>query len=62
MLGHVIKKYCADMVKDVEASLEKKGLKFPSKCVTPLNHRYSPALDYTGELMADGVQQKQEMI
>ena len=49
-------KYCATMVKNVEESLKKKGLRLPSKCVTPLKHGYKPELDFTSELKADGLQ------
>lgn len=55
-------KYCAAMVKNVEVSLEKKGLRLPSRCITPLSHGYKPELDSTGELKADELQSYQEMI
>ena len=55
-------KYCAAMVKNVEESLEKKGLRLPSKCPSPLQHGYKPETDATAELKADGVQWYQEMI
>jgi hypothetical protein len=54
--------YCAAMVKNVEETLGKKGLRLPSKCVSPLKHGYKPELDCTGELKAAGLQQYQEMI
>ena len=55
-------KYCAAMIKNVEDVLEKKGLRLPSKCITPLRSGYKPELDCTGELKADGLQWYQEMI
>ena len=55
-------KYCIAMVKNVEETMAKKGLRLPSKCVTPLKHGYKPELDCTGELKADGPQWYQEMI
>lgn len=55
-------KYCAAMVKNVEDVLEKKGLRLPSKCVTPLRSGYKPELDCTGELKADGLAWYQEMV
>ena len=55
-------KYCAAFVTNVEESLEKKGLRLPSKCVTPLSSGYKPELDTTGELKADGLQWYQEII
>ena len=41
--------YCAAFVANVEDSLEKRGLKLPSKCVTPLSSGYKPELDDTSE-------------
>ena len=55
-------KYCAAMVKNVEESLAKKGLRLPSRCVTPTQHGYNPELDCTAELKADGLQTYQEII
>jgi len=49
-------KYCNSMVKNVEDTLQKTGLKLPSKCITPLRSDYKPELDCTGELKADGLQ------
>ena len=54
--------YCAAMVKNVEETLRHKGLRLPSKCVSPLSHGYKPELDCTGELKVAGLQQYQEMI
>eukprot|EP00957_Ditylum_brightwellii_P031299 2372590-Ditylum_brightwellii.AAC.1 len=48
--------YCAAVVSNIESILEKKGLRLPSKCVTPILCGYKPELDATGELKADGVQ------
>ena len=55
-------KYCMALVKNVEAVLKRKGIRLPSKCVTPLRSGYKPELDCTGELKADGLQWYQEMI
>jgi hypothetical protein len=55
-------KYCAAMVKNIEATLMKKGVRLPSKCPSPLSHGYKPELDCTGELKADGLQWYQEII
>ena len=55
-------KYCAAMIKNVEERLEKKGLRLPSKCVSPTTHGYRPEMDCTAELKADGLQWYQEMI
>ena len=55
-------KYCADMVKNIEATLAKKGLRLPTKCNLPTNHGYRPEMDCTGELEADGLQWYQELI
>ena len=49
-------KYCAALVNNVEEMLAKKGLRLPSKCVTPILHRYCPEMDATGKFMSDGVQ------
>jgi hypothetical protein len=48
-------KYCATMVKNVEDALQNKGLRLPSKCAMPLQSRYKPELDCTGELISDGI-------
>ena len=55
-------KYCADMVKNVEETLAKKGLRVPKKCNIPTKHGYRPEMDCTGELKADGLQWYQELI
>ena len=55
-------KYCAAMVKNVEGSLNKKGLKLPSKCNPLIRHGYKPEMDCTAELKANGLQWYQEMI
>ena len=54
--------YCAALVKNVESILEKKGLRLPSKCNTPLQFGYRPELDTTNELKADGTQFYQEIV
>ena len=46
-------KYCQALVKNVEDTLSKKGLRLPSKCFTPLKCGYKPELDCTGELKAE---------
>ena len=55
-------KYCTAMVNNFHTTLDKKGLKFTSKSVTPLKHGYRLDLDFTGEIMSDGVQWYQEII
>ena len=54
--------YCAAMVQNVELILQKKGLRLPSKCFTPLKSGYRPELDCTNELKADGGHWYQEII
>ena len=54
--------YCAAMVQNVELLLQKKGLRLPSKCFTPLKSGYRPELDCTNELKADGGHWYQEII
>lgn len=56
------KKYCEAAVANVEDTLQKKGLKLPSKCVTPFTAGYRPEIDVTAELKADGLHWYQEMI
>ena len=55
-------KYCAAAVANVSEVLEKKGLRLPSKCLTPLSNGYRPELDVSPELKADGVQYYQELV
>jgi hypothetical protein len=55
-------KYCEAAVANVEEALKAKGLRLPSKCLTPLANKYRPELDVTSELKADGVQWYQELI
>ena len=55
-------KYCTATVDNVKSILHKKGIRLPSKCVTPLSSGYRPEMDVTAELKADGVQWYQEMI
>ena len=47
---------------NVEETLAKKGLRLPSKCVTPIMHGYCPEMDNTGKLKSDGVQWYQVII
>ena len=46
----------------MESVLEKHGLRFLPKCITPISCGYRPEIDVTGELKTDGVQCYQEMI
>ena len=55
-------KYCMAAVTSVESVLEKRGLRFPSKCVTSLSCGYRPEMYVTVELKAAGVQWYQELI
>jgi len=55
-------KYCQALVKKVEADLEKKGIRLPSKCFMPLDSGYRPEMDCTAELKAEGIQRYQEII
>ena len=50
------------MFNNLYTILDKKGLKFTSKCVTPLKYGYILELDFTVELMSDGVKWYQEII
>ena len=54
--------YCDAAVNNVSEVLEKKGLRLPSKCVTPFTTGYRPEIDTTPELKADGVQYYMELI
>ena len=54
--------YSTTVVYNVESILKEKGLRLPSKCVTPLLCGYKPELNARGELKADGVQWYQELI
>jgi hypothetical protein len=55
-------KYVIAFVRNVEESLEKKGLRLPSKCYTPLPPDYRPELDTSNEIKSDGIQYFQELI
>ena len=55
-------KYCEALVKNVEDTLAKRGLRLPSKCALPLSNGYRPELDSTGELKTDGIQLYQELV
>ena len=55
-------RYCAAVVKNVEDTLSKKGLRLPTKCNLPTKHGYRPDMDCTGELKADGLHFYQELI
>ena len=54
--------YCQSAVQNVEVVLAKKGLRLPSKCLTPMANGYRPEMDVTCELKADGLQYYQELI
>ena len=54
--------YCAAVVKNIEDMLNKKGVKLPSQCKTPLRSGYQPEVDTSPELKAHGIQRYQEMI
>ena len=49
-------------VTNVEEDLTRSGKRLPLKCVTPLLSKYVPMLEDSPELMADSVQQYQELI
>ena len=46
-------KYILASVRNVEEMLEKKGLRLPTKCYTPLPTDYRPELDTSSELKSD---------
>ena len=48
-------KYCDFVVKNVTELLNKKGLRLPSKCATPLANGYTLELDVIPELKSDGL-------
>jgi hypothetical protein len=54
--------YVKSAVATVEETLAKSGRRLPGKCVTPFACNYSPWLETTEELKADGVQFYQELI
>ena len=54
--------YVKAAVTTVEENLSRSGNRLLSKCVTPLSGNYAPWLEDSAELMADGVQQYQELI
>ena len=55
-------KYCAAMVKNVEETLAKKGLRLSTKCNLPIKHGYRPEMDCTDELKAEVLQLYQKLI
>ena len=55
-------KYFAAAVANVTQVLDRKGLQLPSKCLTPFSSGYSPEMDTSPELKADGVQYYQELV
>ena len=57
-------RYCHSLITNIEDVdiLAKKGLRLPSKCITPLKGGYKPELDSTCKLKAEGVQFYQELI
>ena len=54
--------YVKSAVTNVEDDLARSGNRFPLKCVTLLSINYAPWLDDSPELIADGMQQYQELI
>ena len=54
--------YCNAAVTNIESVLEKRDLRLPLKCVTPLSFDYSPDMYVTGELKANGFQWYQELV
>ena len=46
-------KYCAAAGTNVESVQEKRGLRLPLKCATPLSCGYRPEMDVTGDIKAD---------
>ena len=54
--------YCSALVNNVEDELQKKGMRLPSKCLSPFSHGYKPEMDCTAELKAAGTQRFQEII
>ena len=57
-----LEKYCVVVVGNIEESLDKRGRRLPSKCVTSMASGYKPKIDVTTELKADEVQCFQEII
>lgn len=55
-------KYVFASIRNVEEALEKKGLRLPNKCYTPLPPDYRPELDTSSELKGDGIQYFQELV
>lgn len=55
-------KYIDSAVSNVEQMLEKEGKRLPGKCVNPFSCNYSPWLETSPELNADGIQRYQELI
>ena len=54
--------YVKAVVTNVEEDLARSGKRFPSKCVSPISSSYSPWLEDLPELVAEGVQQYQQLI
>ena len=55
-------KYCNAAVANIEEVLNKKGLRLPKKCVTPMSSGYRPEQDVTAELKKEGLRWYQEII
>ena len=49
-------KYCTSAVTNIENVFEKRGLRFPPKCVIPMSRVYCTDMDVTGYLKADVIQ------
>ena len=54
--------YCAALVHNAEDELQKRGLRLPSMCSSPVSRGYKPEMDCTAELKAAGIQRCQEII
>ena len=49
-------------MKNIEDSLNEKGIQLPSKYDLPIRYDYEPEVDYPTDLGADGLQSYQETI
>ena len=49
-------KYCKAAITNVEERLALVGKRLPTKCKTPMVTKYTPVMDVTAELKADGIQ------
>ena len=53
-------KYFQALVKNVEADLEKKGIRLPSKCYTSMSRGCRPEMEYSPEVKTEGIRRYQE--